>query len=49
MIYVGSKTDEPQQPTIMYVGSDDNALTVKKIYIGNENGEATLVWVAPAP
>ncbi len=45
-VLVGNTRDEANKPDRVYVGAHDLAMPVRKIYMGNEWGEATLVWEA---
>lgn len=45
-VLVGNTRDEAQKPDCVYVGAHDLAMPVRKIYMGNEWDEATLVWEA---
>lgn len=45
-IYCGNTEDKAAKPDRIYVGAGDLAMPVKKVYFGNEWGEAVLVWEA---
>lgn len=43
-IYVGNTRDEAQNVDRVWIGAHDLAAHVYRIYLGNESGEAELVW-----
>lgn len=45
--YIGNKRDEAALIDRVYIGASDLATVVRKVYIGDENGEAVLVWELP--
>lgn len=44
MLYIGSDKDLSQIPTIIYMGIADATNSVSKIYVGDEDNKAVLVW-----
>lgn len=42
--YVGNTQDQAAPIERVYIGASDLATYVRKIYIGNADGEAVLVW-----
>lgn len=44
--YIGNSEDKAVKLGHVYVGAHDLAMPVRKIYMGNEWGEAELVWEA---
>lgn len=41
---IGNNKDEAAPIEYMFVGAADLATYVRKVYIGNSDGEAVLVW-----